>query len=228
LRLLSPNETGAGPSDTQPVAPTSTADLDKPIVLKYSKGNGSSKSKALLSSYIREAATLSGTDADSMLAEFKRLQQLKQAYLPAQAYSIPKDQLPAFPETDLERVQQRDAIPTSERQGTILAPPVNPYPSSSSSSSVSPMVDHPPVPDDEIEDDDETLDSRSPSSSSSQQLRPEMQRIPTDPIFMDERGAVMRKFVEYEGVKKRGVLSRVRERRGGGFSSGRSVILMTC
>jgi hypothetical protein len=182
-------------------------------VLKYSKGNGSAKSKSLLSSYIREAATLSGTDADSMLAEFKRLQQLKQAYLPAQAYSMPKDQLPAFPETGLERVQPRDPIPTSERQGTILAPP--PHTSSSSSSSISP-TDHPPVPDDEIEDDDETLDSRSSTSSSSQQLRPEMQRVPTDPIFMDERGVVMRKFVEYEGVKKRGVLSRVRERRGGG------------
>ncbi|KAI9023267.1 WD40-repeat-containing domain protein [Hyaloraphidium curvatum] len=85
------------------------ASAQQVTVLKYSRGNGSGRAKEILRGYLHEAAILSGSDPDALLAEYQRLSAIKQAYSrqnpPSATYRMPRDQLPPSAEVHVGGAQ---------------------------------------------------------------------------------------------------------------------------
>lgn len=189
-------------------------------VLKYSKGNGLQRTRALLTGYLEEAAALTDTNAPDLVAEFKRLRALKQSYDKV-AYGTSQNKLLAMRTESPEAKEATEGKADGDRemsspQKVEMVDLRAPIPSSELPS---PSPVHPPgterVPDDEVEDDDETLESRSGASEGTTAAP-----VSDNNTAMDARGTVMRKFVEYEGAKRRGVLSKIRDMRRLGSGCG--------
>lgn len=167
-----------------------------------------------------------------MIAEFRRLQQLKQSFIPTQAYSMPPEEIEALAERQRAAAEEEAAMAANARMQSTRAPgmvPASELRSGTAPSDPDPVVGAAPLPaassstssasqEDEVEDesDDETLHSRSQGSTVARSRTVKrIGRTNGSAVAADDPNSkiVMSKFVEYEAGKKRGVLSKVRELR---------------